>query len=327
MWRSTGVHSFEGQQVEVRKCLGVFICSDSEPVNGVSVVKGCGQRSRPATQKAARDKQATSPCTASGCLSTTHRLIACGAQSFHLPASERDGEMWLVWKHGDTGHGHPRPPAPKGKLSLPEQDALDQQVALRPDATAFQYRVGHTSRNSVPLRNINPVLADPRIARAQVAKSKARLGIESGNSRRSDTDLFTSIAHFEANHGDVILDSHLHRPQYIILQTPFMKKILAEYVNTWCSDPQGLGPMAGRYGGVTDIDHSYFAIGNALVTCVFSDVLQAWVPVLYAWINGLDTGHISGHFRHLFRQIHSFAGVKWFPELVTQVRSPFSACM
>jgi len=177
-------------------------------------------------------------------------------------------------------------------------DALDKQVKRRPEATVHQRRTGDTGPDSQPLSEISQVLANPRAARYNVAQSQSRLGIETPLATKGGLAVFKSLAELSTDFkGPFVIDSSAHGPSYLVFQTPFMKSMVHETVETWTFDG------TGRHGFVTDGDHSFFNTGVLLITCSFSTILQSWVPVLYTWILRQDIEHHRPHFRHISKRI------------------------
>lgn len=299
-WRSCGPINREGHKVEVRKCLGVYQCK-------------CGKRYRPGTDKNAREKLERTPCDR--CL-TCPILHMCKAETHHFKI-KRNGDLIAVFQHHGE-HLHPRPPG--GRLSRQEQSSLDDQVFRRHDATAHQLRTGDNGPGSIPLHQISPSLTDPSAAHYQVAKSRERLGVNLSASRGG-----LGILHALGNLNKefevpFIVESQLHGPTYICLQTPFMRRIIKEVVESWIQDGRD-GPAAARHGFVTDGDHSFFQHGVLLISCAFSASLSAWVPVLYTWIDGQDTDHHRPHFRRIFKSVIEYAGAAFESKLLLHVRN------
>ncbi|KIM39432.1 hypothetical protein M413DRAFT_415326 [Hebeloma cylindrosporum] len=266
VWRSKG-----GVSVEKRTCQGVYECSNT----------GCGRLYRPRTDVNAQTAQIRKGC------SFCHSLLksySCDAYFlYYRERDERDGVLYSVWKHFGN-HKHKRPPG--GKLSSQQQKAVDAQVLRRHDASVHVYHTGDTGPGSQPLGEISETLANPRAARYQVAQSQARLGITPANSVKGGFSILTSLAELsEEFKKPFLVESSVHGPTYLMFQTPFMKSLVQESVDSWVLDDNV------RHGFVTDGDHSFFRSGVLLVTCTFSTVMQAWVPTLYTWILRQDIEH------------------------------------
>ncbi|KAF9547410.1 hypothetical protein CPC08DRAFT_648784, partial [Agrocybe pediades] len=326
-WRSTGPIHRDGRQIELRLCLGVILCTE------------CGRPYRPKTDAGARKLQLRETCTgpkdsgnsrpASGNGSRKGKGTLCGKPLYHVECSsarthhyklKRNNRWFYVWEHFGV-HEHAKPP--KGRLTAEEDAAVDAQVAIRPNASVHEYRTGDTVQGSIPIGRIAPSLADPRIARYQVEKSRNRLGLEGPRAGKGLVGLLGSVSDLnERFPTPFMIDSAFHGPTYIVFRTPFMLRMLQECVNSW-----GDTTEVARHGMVTDGDHTFFKDGVLNVTCVFSNVLSAWTPVLYTWILGLDTEHHRPHFHHISREIAKHAvgkGIKLEPKLFLHV-TDFSA--
>ncbi|KAF4612985.1 hypothetical protein D9613_010733 [Agrocybe pediades] len=284
--------------VELRNCLGVIVCAECERVY------------RPRTDAASRKRQLQQACTGK----SSARSQPCGASLVHVECDaqahhykvERDGVVLLVWEHFGF-HKHPQPP--NGRLTAEEEEALDHQVSQRPSASAHEYRTGDSFTRSIPLGEIAPALSNPRKARYEVEKSRTRLGLDGGRINNGLTSFLGSVMNLqEGLSKPFIIDSKFHGPTYLVFQTPFMRRILEESVDSWKDDSNG-----PRHGLVTDGDHTYFKEGVLNVTCAFSSVLCAWVPVLYTWIYKLDISHHRPHFQHISQSIVQYTKSKNLP--------------
>ncbi|KDR83051.1 hypothetical protein GALMADRAFT_152034 [Galerina marginata CBS 339.88] len=283
-WHSNGHTNIDGRRAEVRTCLGVILCSNP----------ACQRATRPKTNGAARSLQVQEPCSIKTCRSQL-TAVTCNVKTYHFRTA-RDGVAYSVWEHNGN-HLHARPPG--GTLSLSEQVAVDDQVIRRAGASAHTLRTGDIIPGSVPLAEISSTLANPRAARYQVAQSQARLGITSSVSAKGGSSVLSALAGLrEEFKTPFIINSAIHGPTYLMFQTPFMKRLLEESIVNWNTD-SGDGPDAARHGMVTDGDHTFFNDGILNVTCIFSTVMSAWVPVLYTWILGQDIEHHRPHFQHI----------------------------
>ncbi len=295
----------KGHQAEARLCLGVYRCTS------------CGHLVRPRTSKTTRDKQRSEACPNGRCrVEGSLQPLECDAVAYHYKL-ERNGEQVQVWEQVGS-HRHPRPPG--GRVSLAEENAVDEQVKRRPDASAHQLRTGSGLPGSVPLVDINPSLSNPRAARYVVNKSMSRLGLQPSATAKGGLALLHDLGALPGKLGGrFIVESSFSGPTYFSIQTPFMETIIEESVEDWIAQDMS-GPDAGRHGFVTDGDQSFFRQGTLLTTCAFSTTLNKWVPVLYTWIDGLDTEHHRPHFRRLNQSIVQCAGVDFHEKLLTAVR-------
>ncbi|OBZ71985.1 hypothetical protein A0H81_08091 [Grifola frondosa] len=308
VWRSIGMGLYDGRRVERRVCLGVYRC------------KECHRLVRPKTSPDSRRKQLQSPCPYRNCGAFAMEAISCNARTYHY-SIEHDNEVILVWEH-EGFHRHPRPPL-GSSLSKAQEEALDAQVIRRPDASAHNLRTGDSAPGSVPLAGITPVLADPRRARHQLAKSRARLNLQPSTAK-GGLSVLHALSHLNDEFKTpFLIDSNFSGPTYFVLQNAFMKKLIAEAVEDWQRNSAD-GPDAGRHGFVTDGDHTFFQDGVLINSCAFSTVLGAWVPVIYTWIGGQDIGHHRPHFRHLNKIIVAAAGPNFDRKLLMAIMD-FSA--
>lgn len=218
----------------------------------------------------------------------------------HHYQTHRDGVPYLGWRQFGV-HNHPRPPP--DTLTSKQREEIDKQVLRRSEASVHALRTGDTGPGSVPLSDISPLLANPRKARYEVAQSQARLGLAVSTTLKGGATFFNSLISLKDKFKtEFLVDSSIHGPVYLTFQTPFMKRILEESISAWDNDAQE-GPHAARHGLVTDGDHSFFTDGILNLTCVFSHVLTAWVPVLYTWALRQDVDHNFPHFNHTSQQI------------------------
>ncbi|KIM78861.1 hypothetical protein PILCRDRAFT_577491 [Piloderma croceum F 1598] len=234
---------------------------------------------------------------------------------------ERNGVIYVVWEHfGDHDHGRP----PGGALSKAEQAAVDVQVVRHQNATAHQLRTGDSGPGSVPLSDISETLANPRKARYELGQSQARFGIQPSPMKGG-----LSILHTLGNLGDkfktpFVVGSSFSGPTYFSLRMPFMEKILGDAIDSWIVDTETGHTSAAIHGCITDGDVKFFRQGNLLTSCVWTRVMPCWFPVLYSWLDKLDTEHHIPHFRHLFDTIVKRAGLKFEPKYLMNVMD-FSA--
>ncbi|KAI0309499.1 hypothetical protein OF83DRAFT_1288583 [Amylostereum chailletii] len=186
-----------------------------------------------------------------------------------------------------------------------------------------ELRTGDRLRNSVPLGQITPVLSDPSKARYEVEKSQEHLGIRSKGLKHAFT-VFHALDELPHKHGSRVDIQVEVDPTCIFIQTAWMKESLQRATEAWITeglDEQNHQYTAGfqtprralgtHHGLVTDGDRSFFLDGDVHTTCCFDVTMNCWVPVLYTWVNKLDTAHHRPHFRRLFRQIVSHAGPRF----------------
>ncbi|KAJ7654255.1 hypothetical protein B0H17DRAFT_387032 [Mycena rosella] len=291
----------QGYASEVRACLGVLRCAS------------CNRLTRPKTHHSSREKQIQAGCTSRTCtLATPLVQDACDARTFHYEV-ERDGETICIWDHTGDHSTHRKPPG--GRLSKFQEDQVDAQVMRKQDASAHELRTGDPGPGSIPLPDISSTLAASGAARYQLSQSQARLGITTGLTK-GGLAFMSAFADLNKRFSTpFIVDSSLSGPVYMTFQTPFMDEILREAVEAWIIDLAD-GPGASRHGFVIDGDHSFFRQGPLLATCAFSTTSWEWTPVLYSWINGLDTSHHRPHFRHIFQSIIKHAGDRFTRKLL-----------
>ncbi|KAJ7759113.1 hypothetical protein B0H16DRAFT_1313548 [Mycena metata] len=301
-WCSNGTVQHQGYVAEVRTCLGVFRCG------------ACSRLTRPRTQSAARKAQISKGCTSTTC-SAEAPLIhdKCDARTFHYNF-DRDGETVLVWEHFGDHSTHDKPPSGSA-LSKAQEDQVDVQVMRKQDASVHELQTGDPGPGSIPLPEISATLAATRAARYQVGQSQAWLGINTGSTKGGLAFMGAFADLNKRLPMPFIVESSLSGPVYITMQTPFMDEIIREAVESWIVDLAD-GPTASRHGFVIDGDHSFFRQGPLLASCAFSTTSQEWTPILYSWINGVDTAHHRPHFAHIFRSIIKHAGDRFDRKLL-----------
>ncbi|TFK81763.1 hypothetical protein K466DRAFT_501589, partial [Polyporus arcularius HHB13444] len=189
---------------------------------------------------------------------------------------------------------------------------LGSLEAVQCDAVAYHYKV---ERNGTAVE----VLSNPRAARYAVGKSLNRLGIQAAPSSKGGLTLLHDLGALNAKLGTrFVVESSFSGPTYFVMQTPFMEKVIEESVADWITQDTS-GPDAGRHGFVTDGDQSFFRQGTLLATCAFSTTVNMWLPVLYSWIDGLDTEHHRPHFRRLNQAIVRSAGSAFQAKYLTAI--------
>ena len=94
-------------------------------------------------------------------------------------------------------------------------------------------------------------------------------------------------------------DSSVQDAVYFACQTPFMRRLLEESVETWSHDESAMP----RFSMITSTNYALFDEGILDVTRLFDITLSCWVPVLFTWIQCEDEAHHRPHFRHLNRCI------------------------
>ena len=304
VWRSKG-----GVGVEKRTCQGVYECSNSS----------CMRLSRPKTDVNAQKAQLQKGCSL--CHSPLKRQSCNAYFLYYQEIDEQDGVLYSIWKHFGN-HTHKRPPG--GKLTVQQQRAVDAQVLRRHDASAHVFRTGDTGPGSQPLGEISETLANPRAARYQVAQSRSRLGITLPSSVSGGFSILTSLAELpEEFKKPFLIESSVHGPTYLMFQTPFMRSLVEDSVESWVLDDSD-----GHHGFVTDGDHSFFRSGVLLVTCTFNTIMQSWIPTLYTWVLRQDIEHHRPHFRRISDTVIETVQqrqVQFKPEYLLHVRAQFHA--
>jgi len=294
VWRSQGPSSRDGRPVELRVCLGVYYCNSLQ----------CGIPIRPKTDRNAREVQLANLCQKCGKGQVGPRtdMPECPARTCHYKY-KKDGILFTVMEHSGV-HNHDRPP--QGRLSRFELNNVDSQVGRRVDASAQELRTGDGGPGSIPLSEISATLANPRAARYQVTQSQRRLGITPSTSNTGGLSFLRSLESLQDEiEVPFIIRSGMHKPCFIMCQTPFMKKMLHDSISTWDTEREDdqNGP---RHGIVTDGDHSFFRDGVLLTSCVFNGVIEAWVPILYTWILHQDILHHRPHFNEICQETVRF---------------------
>lgn len=245
----------------------------------------------------------------------------CSAQSWLYHDTDEAGVEWMVWEHEGV-HTHTRPPV-GSTLSHEQQEQLDQEILSSRDASVQQLRTGSTAPGSMPLHKISPVLSKPKTARYHVMRTRQELGVERPSVIGGGVGFLSAMGALNEKFRDGwIVDSKMHGPVYICIQSGWMRVMLEEAIDDWRESDRGV-PRTGqgaRHGCVTDGDHKFIRKGNLLVSCVYSTTLCVWVPVLYTWVLKLDIDHHRAHFHTLFRSIKDIAGEPFERKLLFNVR-------
>ncbi|KAF9555016.1 hypothetical protein CPC08DRAFT_766248 [Agrocybe pediades] len=288
-FRSHGTANYRGiAGVEVCVCLGLLRCGS------------CSRPLRPKTDPNARRNQLDSGCALCGKRAMYQET--CNARTYNWKTLRDDG-VYKVWEHSGV-HEHDR--VPDGPVTAQERKQVDKQVGRNISASAHKLRTGDGAPGSVPLAQISPKLANPRVARYEITQSKLRQGISAVNASSGSISFLKSISSFQEELSErFILHSRMYDPTFIMLQSAFMKEMLTGSVTAW-NDERGEGVHRARHGLITDGDHSFFKEGVLLTTVVFNSVMAAWVPVLYTWILKQDTSHHRPHFKEISQTIVQF---------------------
>lgn len=300
VWSSTGKSTFNGYPAEKRRCLGIFQCTS------------CKRPVRPLTR--GYNTQFGKSCSLGDCQGHLEHFGCETAVSYHYDVLQ-DGKVWMMWDHVGH-HNHPKPPV--GVLDEDEKDKVFDQVARSQSASAYQLRIGDGLPGSVPLSDIAPSLAGARSARYHVSQAKANLGISPSKSSSTALHIWKDLE--KKLDGPFIIDSRLHGSiVYLVIQSPWMKQMLQASIDMWSEDYEVVQSAATRHSSITNGDHSFFRNGTLLTTCVFSPKIVSWVPVLYTYMDALDTGHHRPHFRHLFKEIQEHAGSTFEPKMLMHI--------
>ncbi|KAJ7589359.1 hypothetical protein C8J56DRAFT_1049006 [Mycena floridula] len=313
VWRSQG-----GTKAQKSVCLGVYICHN------------CKRPDRPRTDTNARRTQIQKGCDS--CNTAPLREISCTAYTLYTSerrpnpkynaddpeSKEPESHTWLVWRHYGT-HTHARPP--RGTLSPDEEAKIDEQIRMHSDASAHKLRVGTKHPDSVPLGEIAPQLGDASRARYQVTKGRKRLGLTSGHIDKTMPNFLDALKECETTKWKTrfVISTQLSGGiYYMCFQTPFMRKMLEEGVESFLRDLSTESFTGACHGFVSDGDHSFFQgpLGVLFGSCVYNEVLCGWVPVLYTWLHGFSANHFRWHFWRFNLMIVEISGKRFTRELL-----------
>ncbi|KAJ7263301.1 hypothetical protein C8J57DRAFT_1512809 [Mycena rebaudengoi] len=170
-------------------------------------------------------------------------------------------------------HSYSRPPVTK--LFQNELQALDQHFRQNPQASAQQLGSG-AGVSQISIGEIASILLNSRKARHEVDKSDVRQQIIAPPSSRNGgfqlPQSFPSLK--ESFETPWIVKADLLGRQFICRQTPFMRDVLRDFVQSWHTE--NLEPEGGGHGIMTDGTHDFFNEGVLLISLVFSQLLR-WV--------------------------------------------------
>ncbi len=148
---------------------------------------------------------------------------------------------------------------------------------------------------------------------------KARTMAESG------AWYLTQFSNWQRNHPGVVRTYQNGSDITIIsIQTTWMRDMLVLDIHNPHEDPLN--------GLLSDAAHGYWAIGQYLliVTSVFCDILEFWVPGLFTVSNGTSAEHYRYHFKGVLESIAKVAVTKKMDihdEMFAGVRPTFSTLM
>ncbi|KAF7311182.1 hypothetical protein MKEN_01019700 [Mycena kentingensis (nom. inval.)] len=281
-----------GYDADKKNCQGYLRC-------GCANEDGSPKRIlRPATNKGSLAKQTAATCPV---CNVQYSHIRCPGAAYILSyrIADPSGAIMVVRKHVGV-HNHPRPPT--RRLTEAQVDAIDELVRTNPNASALELRAA-AGPGQVPLGEIHPGLHSARKARAEVEKSRSRLGLGTQVRGTSAFGLLEAFQKLKASSSvPWIVESDLVDQQFICMQTPMMREqFLTASVRSWTT--QTFEAESGRHGIMTDGTFDFYKQGVLLTSLAFSPILLRWVVVLYTWIGRLDEGHHETHFYRLLRSM------------------------
>jgi hypothetical protein len=258
-----------------KKCLGVLVCADSN----------CPGKSRPKLEKSDGTKNQSTTCPVCSCEPFMIHL-QCSADLTWYQASidQTFSKFDLILRHNGN---HTHLPPHVNKPDPISREALRKIVYDHPKRTPLQLSVGPN-----PIRNLHAAFGNVD----RVAYYRREDLISAGLSFSSDGDGgIQSIILLQTQFGpNVVASSSLHiHDSHISIQTDFMRSRLI--------DNTELGRTTG--GIQTDTTYSFFRNGYLLSSIVYCNLLKRFVPILFTWINRIDTDSHVPHFRCLIQTI------------------------
>ena len=258
-----------------RTCLGVIVCENQE----------CDIVIRPATRRETVDKQLAKLCP---CGSALVRPTKC-------PTIQKmyrfKGRIHFVHKNF---HNHDRPTYTL-HLTHKEQALFTQVIEQHPRSGPLQLLVGvPTLRGPGPsVAEISPVLHNRDRVGYERQKIKAQHRDTNPQGSTLDVNRFNEFCH---DNPDFMVSAQLAPVVVLSMQS---KDLLAELVKaTQIADE----PVNGI---LTDAAHGYWKEDNNLlvVSSIYSQSLQRWIPGLVSYTNGATEQHYCQHFLTLFQTI------------------------
>ncbi|KAG2046758.1 hypothetical protein BDR06DRAFT_977264 [Suillus hirtellus] len=182
------------------------------------------------------------------------------------------------WQEGGFHH-HIRPPR-QLHLTKMESSHFQQKIEEHPCMGATKLVMGHLGINGLQesVATISPVLLNT----ARVNHERKKVFTKS-----QGKDIIAGFTEFQRQHLDFVI-YHTFKPVAVVItQLPIMLSFLVKNHSN---------------GIISDAAHGFWAERNDLliISSVFSDTLQCWVPGVMTWSNGGTEAHYRHHFRALF---------------------------
>ncbi|KAG2140158.1 hypothetical protein DEU56DRAFT_735326 [Suillus clintonianus] len=247
-----------------RRCHGVIICTNHESKGG-----SCAIVIRPTTTKKLITRQLETTCSCGAMLVHNHCGIIYDLFKFA-------GGVCFVHR---GFHNHLRPPR-RLHLTRVESDLFQQVIEEHPRMGATQLLMGRPGINGPQesIAVISPVLLNT--ARVNLERKKV-FAMSRGK------DIIAEFTEFQRQHPNFVIFHTFDPVAVVITQSPTMLSFLVKNHSN---------------GIISDAAHGFWAERNDLliISSVFSDALQCWVPGVMTWSNGGTEAHYRHHFRALF---------------------------
>lgn len=247
-----------------RRCNGVIVCTNHESKGG-----SCAIVIRPNTTKKLIAKQLEATC---GCGAT---LVHSNCSTIH-DIFKFSGGVCFVHR---GFHNHIRPPR-RLHLTKAESAHFQKVVEEHPRMGATQLVMGRPGINGPQesVATISPVLLNT----ARVNHERKKVFTKSRGK-----DIIAEFTEFQRQYPDFVIFHTFEPVAVVITQSPIMLSFLVKNHSN---------------GIISDAAHGFWAERNDLliISSVFSDALQCWVPGVMTWSNGGTETHYRHHFRALF---------------------------
>lgn len=176
-------------------------------------------------------------------------------------------------------HHHIRPPR-RLHLTKMESHHFRQVIKEHPRMGATQLVMGRPGIDGPQesVATISPLLLNT----ARVNHERKKVFAKSRGK-----DIIAAFTEFQRQHPDFVIFHTFEPVAVVITQSPIMLSFLVKNHSN---------------GIISDAAHGFWAERNDLliISSVFSDALQCWVPGVMTWSNGGTEAHYRHHFRALF---------------------------
>ncbi|KAF5361206.1 hypothetical protein D9757_013608 [Collybiopsis confluens] len=226
-------------------------------------------------------------------------LNKCRCGTGHLVHYKCENKAQIVrWAGGvryyNGTHDHNHPHIPITHLTLGEKKKLISLVKANPKSAPAALLSGNTVDGSSTADISDALIHSGRV-------SRYRSQILGTAHQKDDNGFLRAYSQFQKDYPGFIIGSTMQGGVIVVsAQTPFMASQL--HVDGFS--------ISGPFNGiVSDAAHNWWKDQSALliISSIFSEILQQWIPALISYSNGASAGHFEYHFLTLMETIARIA--------------------